>query len=146
MDVGERSINAIAKACDCCWRFVKKCYLIVRDNLEIISNKNKCGRKKKTEKYLELESDIVKIIDEYSSTDPQFKTEKQFVRLTVKEIMKKLISTGKYQEGFMCASSLDNLINKIGYNLKKVQRCKPLKKSKKQMLYLIMYIRRKKKL
>ena len=41
-----------------CRKFVKKCYLIVRDNLEVKSNKSKCRRKKITVIYPELETDI----------------------------------------------------------------------------------------
>lgn len=46
LDVGGHCISAIAKAINCSRKFVKKCYLIVRDNLEIKSNRSNCGRKK----------------------------------------------------------------------------------------------------
>jgi len=128
LDVGGRCINAIASACKCSRKFVKKCLNIVKNNLKITSNKHKCGRKKIIEKYPNLEEDIKIIIDEHSSTDPQFKTEKQFVKLTIDEIMKRLINTNKYQKGFIGRSTLGDLLNKMGYNLKKVQRTKPLKK------------------
>ncbi len=37
LDLGENSINVVAKYCNCCWRYAKKCYLIVKDNLQINS-------------------------------------------------------------------------------------------------------------
>ena len=64
LDVGGRCISTISTAIGCCRAFVKKCYIKVRDKLEIKSNKNRCGRKKITEKYPELKNDIRKIIEE----------------------------------------------------------------------------------
>ena len=58
LDVGGRCISTISTAIGCCRAFVKKCYIKVRDKLEIKSNKNRCGRKKITEKYPELTNDI----------------------------------------------------------------------------------------
>ena len=46
LDVGGRCISAIAKVTGSCREFVKMCFIIVKDNLEINYNKNKCGRKK----------------------------------------------------------------------------------------------------
>ena len=54
LDVGGRCISAIAKVTGSCREFVKICFIIVKDNLEINYNKNKCGRKKVTEKYPHL--------------------------------------------------------------------------------------------
>ena len=44
--------------------------------------------------------------------------------------MRKLLKLDKYQSKFIGRSSLANLLNKMGYNLKKVKRNKPLKKIK----------------
>ena len=74
LDVCGRCISTISTAIGCCRAFVKKCYIKVRDKLEIKSNKNRCGRKKITEKYPELKNDIRKIIEEKSYTDPHFQT------------------------------------------------------------------------
>lgn len=96
LDVGGRCISAIGAASGCYRAFVKKCYITVRDNLEIKSNKNKCGRKKITEKYPELKNDIKKNIDGKLYTDPHFETEQLFCSLTIDEVMQKLLNLGKY--------------------------------------------------
>ena len=128
LDVGGRCISAIATATGCCRAFAKKCYIIVKNNLEIKSNKNKCGRKTITEKYSEIENDINKIIEGHKYTDPHFQTEQLFCSLTADQIMQELLKLEKYQSNFISRSSLANLLNKMGYNLKKVKRNKPLKK------------------
>ena len=128
MDVGGKCISAIAKAIGSCRKYVKKCANIVKNKLLIKSNKNKCGRRKTTDKYPELKQDITKIMDNNAYTDPHFEKEELISNLTIDEIMVKLLKTGKYQDKFISRSSLANLLNKIGYNLKKVKRNKPLKK------------------
>lgn len=128
LDLGKRSINAVAKALGYCWRYIKKCYVIARDNLTISSNKNKCGRKSLTKIYPTLEKDIESIIENHCSTDPRFKSEKQYVKLTIREIISRLIDTGKYTESSFKKSAIANLLNKMGYHLKKVRKIKPLKK------------------
>lgn len=128
LDLGARSINAVAAAIESCWRYVKKCYLIVKENLSIPSNKHKCGRKLLIEKYPNLKEDIEKIIEDYLCIDPRFKSEKQYVRLSIKEIKNQLIETGKYKEKSFSNSYLNNLLNEMGYGLKKVRKNKPLKK------------------
>ena len=92
LDVGGRCISAISNATSCCRAFVKECYLIVRDNLEIKSNKNKCGRKKITEKYPELKDDIKKVIEGKLYTDPHFEREQLFCSLTIDEVMQQLLN------------------------------------------------------
>ena len=128
MDVGKRSIKAVAEAIHCSRKYVKYCFLIVKNDLQIVTNRHKCGRKKKIEEYPTLESDIQKIMEENTYTDPHFRTEKQFTKLTTKEIMNRLLDTGKYKETFISKSKLASLLNEMGYNLKKVKRNKPLKK------------------
>ena len=128
LDLGERSVNAVALSCGCSWRYVKRCSLIVKNKLPIQSNKNKCGRKSLTEIYPTLEQDIDQITLNHCSTDPRFKHEKQYVKLTINEIISELIKTGKYTENSFKKSAIANLLNKMGYNLKKVKKSKPLKK------------------
>lgn len=128
LDVGGNCISAISKATGCCRAFVKKCFNIVKNNLEIKSNKNQCGRRKNIEKYPELKDDINKVIKEKLYTDPHFGTEQLFCALTINQIMEELLKLGKYESNFISRSSLANLLNDMGYNLKKVKRNKPLKK------------------
>lgn len=131
LDVGERSIKAVAEAIHCSRKYVKYSSQIVENNLEIVNNRYKCGRKKKTEEYKDLENDIHKIMEGNVYTDPHFQTEKQFTKLTIDEVMNRLLATDKYKEKFISKSKLASLLNEMGYNLKKVKRNKPLKKIEK---------------
>ena len=130
LDVGGRCISAISNATGCCRIFVKKCAKIMRNKLTIISNKGKCGRKRIVDKYLELRQDIISIMDDNAYTDPHFEIEKLICNLTINEIMMELLKSGKYPSKFISRSSLGNLLNEMGYNLKRVKRNKPIKKIK----------------
>lgn len=92
---------------------------------------NKRGRNK-TDFYLpNLNNDIKDIIDSQSQTDPKFDSRRLYTRLTTKEVRKQLILQKKYtNEELPTNSTLNALINKLGYNMKKVQKVKPLQKSK----------------
>ena len=125
-DVGKRSFSAVSNAIGICFRKAKSCYEKYIYGMQIKLEFR--GRKRVTEIYPELKADIELIIEEYLSTDPHFRTEKQFVKLTINEIMTSLIDTGKYKKNFIGKSTLANLLNEMGYNLKKVKRCEPLKK------------------
>lgn len=48
--------------------------------------------------YSELEQDISKIVEDSLSVDPRFKTEKQYIKLSIKEIKNQLIDTGNMKK------------------------------------------------
>ena len=127
LDIGGHCISTIASKINCSRKFIKKCYMIVINSLEIKSNRCNCGRKRITSTYPELEADIRKIIEEKLYVDPHFQTEQLFCSLTIDQVMMKLLETRKYKEKFISRSSLGNLLNKMKYNLKKVKRNKPLR-------------------
>lgn len=128
LDIDGRCISKIAKEINCSRKFVRKSRDFVKNDCTLQLRIETRGRKALTTIYPELKQDITKIIEDNLSVDPHFKTEKQYVRLTVKEIKQQLINTGKYGEKSFSNSSLNNLLNKMGYNLKKVKKTKPLKK------------------
>ncbi len=130
LDIGNRCISALSKIFDLSRFTIRKAIEIFKGTITYKPKVETRGRKSLTTKYPELQEDIKKIIENNSSVDPHFKSETQYVRLSIKEIKKQLIKNGKYEEDSFSDSSLNNLVNKMGYNLKKVQKTKPLKKIK----------------
>jgi transposase len=90
---------------------------------------NARGRKK-TEYYLpNIIADIRDIVDSQSQTDPKFDSRRLFTRLTTKEVRKQLIEQKQYSDEELPTNQVINtMVNKLGYNMKKVQKVKPLKK------------------
>ena len=87
------------------------------------------GRLRAEEKLPNLLKDIQAITDSQSQTDPSFKTEKLYTRLTVKEIRKLLIQEKGYtDEELPTLQTINTKVNQLGYTLKKVKKAKPFKK------------------
>lgn len=129
-DLGPNSMNAVARTIGSCWRYVKKCNQLFIDNIEVEKKEETRGRKKLTQNYPDLINDIENIISTYLSIKTELKDETQYVKLSIKEIKQQLIKTGKYTDSSFSDSSLNNIVNQIGYKLKKVKKTKPLKKIK----------------
>ena len=128
LDIGGRCISAIAKTINCSRKFVRKSIAFVKCGCKEQLKLEFRGRKRITEKYCDLKEDIKTEIEDSLSTDPRFKSEKQYVNMTIEEIKNRLIKTGKYNDNSFSNSSLNNLVNQMGYHLKKVKKTKPLKK------------------
>ena len=126
-DIGGRCLNKISKLFNVSWAYCKKCY--IEYSQPQVSKPETRGRKKLTELQPTLIDDIKNIIEDYASTDSDFKTEKRYVRLTLNEIREELIATKHYtNETCIKKSALANLLNELNFNLRKVQKTKPLKK------------------
>lgn len=90
---------------------------------------NMRGRKSIEYRLPEIKNDIKEIIDSQSQTDPKFDSNRLFTRLTTKEVRKQLIDKAGYIDKELPTNqTLNNLINDLGYKMKKVQKVKPLKK------------------
>lgn len=128
LDLKEYSIRAVARVLNCSRKFIKKCSQIANYGFQLQLQMEFRGRKKKIQEFPNLPKQLEKIVEDHLITDSQFKTEKQYVRLTLKEIKQQLITKNGYKEKDISKSTLANILNEMGYNLKKVQKTKPLKK------------------
>ena len=86
------------------------------------------GSKKKEEIHQDLEADIKDIVDKESQIDPQFKTQRCYVKVSAPYIYKELILKKAYELKDFCQRTINNILNRLGYTLKKVLKTKPLKK------------------
>lgn len=86
------------------------------------------GRKKVTELLPELKKDIHDILETESQTDPTFKSTKLYTRISVNVVIKQLKERGYAEEKLPCRQTMTNILNKMGYKLRKVLKAKPLKK------------------
>ncbi len=75
-----------------------------------------------------LAEDIKGLVDKESQIDPKFKTQRCYVRLSAPYIYKELILSCGYGLDDFCRRTVNNILNRLGYTLKKVLKTKPLKK------------------
>ena len=97
------------------------------------------GDKKTEEKLLNLEQDIKAVVEPHGQVDPKFKTSLIYTRITAKAVRKALLDEKGYTDQQLPTErTISNILNRLGYTLKRVLKTKPQKKkkSKKPMRFL----------
>jgi hypothetical protein len=88
------------------------------------------GRKRAEDHLPNLLEDIRALVDGQSQTDPQFKTNRLYTRLTATEVRRQLLAQKGYQEEELpTATTLATKLNQLGYYPSKVAKSKPKKSS-----------------
>jgi len=78
-----------------------------------------------------LAFDLRDLAEPNSQTDPKFKTFFKYTRITAKAMRKALIKEkGWTDEDLPCERTISNILNRLGYCLRRVQKAKPIKKIK----------------
>jgi hypothetical protein len=92
------------------------------------------GRKRAEEHLPNLLTDMRAIVDGQSQTDPQFKTNRLYTRLTATEVRRQLISKQGYtDEQLPTPTTIGTKLNEMGYFPMKVAKSKPQKRSQPPM-------------
>ncbi len=86
------------------------------------------GRKLAEERLPNLLEDLRAIVDGQSQTDPQFKTNRLYTRLTAPEVRRQLITQKGYREEELpTATTIATKLNQLGYYPTTVAKSKPKK-------------------
>ena len=86
------------------------------------------GRKKSEDHLPDLLSDIRALVDSQSQTDPTFRTNRLYTRLSAAEVRRQLIEQKEYcDDELPCAATIGNKLNQLGYRLRAVQKSRPQK-------------------
>lgn len=91
----------------------------------------RAGNKRKgiVERLPNLEKDIRDVVDCWSQTDPRFKTSKRYSKLSVDEVVGKLLQDKGYDPVELPSNeTIRKLMLKLGYKLRRVRKAKPKKK------------------
>src|SRR5512136_49003 len=87
------------------------------------------GRKRAEERLPRLEQDIRAVVEPQSQTDPSFKTQRCYTRLSAAEVRQQLIEQKGYTDAELpTGRTLSTKLNEWGYPLRKVAKSKPKKK------------------
>lgn len=131
-DVGGRCISAIANAINACRNYVKKCGEIVRNNLPILSSKNKCGRNKYEENHPEIVIYIKEICTNSEFVDKSLKDNITYIDVSAKYIINELKNKYNYDDkDCPCENTIIRILReKLEYKITKVKKNKVQKKIK----------------
>ncbi len=90
------------------------------------------GRKCAEDHLPNLLIDIQAIVDGQSQTDPKFRTNRLYTRLSAAEVRRQLIVQKGYNDAQLpTVQTISNKLNQLGYFPKKVAKTQPQKRSRK---------------
>ncbi|PXF54363.1 MAG: hypothetical protein C4B59_17860 [Candidatus Methanogaster sp.] len=108
---------------------VKTGMMELTTGIRCVDNYSSRGNKKTEEKMPELGEDIRSIVDPKSQTDPNFQTPFTYTRITANAVRQALIDEKGYTDDELpCENTIRNILNRMGYQLKRIQKTKPIKK------------------
>jgi hypothetical protein len=101
----------------------------LESGVPIVDNFQARGRKRAEEHLPNLLTDMQEIVDKQSQTDPQFKSNRLYTRLSAAEVRRQLIAQKGYlEEDLPTATAIGYKLNKMGYHPSRVQKSKPKKR------------------
>jgi len=88
-----------------------------------VDQRHLSGRKKAEEHLPNLLTDINEIAEQFSQTDPTFRTTRLFTRITAAEMRSQLIEQKGYTDTELpCAETIREKLNGLGYGSKRVKK------------------------
>jgi hypothetical protein len=93
------------------------------------SKKLRRGRQRSEEKNPQLAIDIRLIVEPHTHSDPELKTSRQYTNLSASEVRQALIERGYEEDQLPSERTLRDILNRMNYRLKRIQKGKPLKKT-----------------
>ena len=88
------------------------------------------GRLRSEEKNPQLAMDIRLIVEPHTQSDPELKSSRQYTNLSAAEVRKFLKDKGYDESQLPSERTIRDILNRMNYRLKRIQKGKPLKKTK----------------
>jgi len=99
--------------------------------IRCLDNYHGRGRKKTEDIFPHIEKDMRSLVEPQTQADPAMKSSLTYTRITAKAVRQALIDEKGYNdEEFPTENTIGNMLNRMGYNLKRVLKAKPVKKIK----------------
>jgi transposase len=87
------------------------------------------GRPRSEEKNPQLAEDIQTIVEPHTQADPELKSSRRYTNLSAGEVREALIAQGYCQDELPSERTMRDILNRMNYRLKRIQKGKPLKKT-----------------
>jgi hypothetical protein len=101
-----------------------------RHGVRCLENFAARGRVRSEEKDPQLAADIRAIVEPHTYADPELKSARRYMNLSAAEVRDALITKGYSKEALPSERTLRDILNRMNYRLKRIQKGKPLKKTK----------------
>lgn len=88
------------------------------------------GKKRSEDQNPQLAIDIRLIVEPHTHTDPELKTERLYTNLSAAEVRQALLDRGYSEVEVPSERTMRDILNRMNYRMKRIQKGKPLKKTK----------------
>jgi hypothetical protein len=88
------------------------------------------GRRRSEEKDPNLAADIRAIVEPHTYADPELQSSRRYTNLSAAEVRDALIAQGHPKAELPGERTMRDILNRMNYRLKRIQKGKPLKKTK----------------
>lgn len=95
---------------------------------EAFKSKNQ-GKPRSEDANPQLAIDIQLIVEPHTHSDPELKTERAYTNLSAKEVRQALLDRGYTEDQVPSERTMRDILNRMNYRLKRIQKGKPLKKT-----------------
>ncbi len=96
----------------------------------IVHHTSRRGRRRSEDENPQLAVDIPLIVEPCTQSDPELKTSRQYTNLSAGEVRQALLQKGYSDEELPSERTIRDILNRMNYRLKRIQKGKPLKKTK----------------
>ena len=87
------------------------------------------GRPRLEDQTPQLAQDIRAIVEPHTQADPELKSERRYSNLSAAEVLAALQEKGYTKENLPSERTMRDILNRLNYRLKRIQKGKPLKKT-----------------
>jgi transposase len=102
----------------------------LRQGIRCVENFAARGRPRWEEEDPRRAQDVRAIVEPHTQADPELKSERRYTNLTARELRQQLQAKKGYAEkGLPGERSMRDVLNRMGYRLKRIQKGRPLKKT-----------------
>jgi Rhodopirellula transposase DDE domain len=101
-----------------------------RQGLRCLENFAARGRPRSEEKDPQLAAEIRAVVEPHTYADPELKSARRYTNLSAAEVRDALIARGYTPQELPSERTMRDILNRMNYRLKRIQKGKPLKKTK----------------
>jgi hypothetical protein len=101
-----------------------------RQGLRCLENFAARGRQRSEDQNPQLAADLRAIVEPHTQADPELKSARRYTNLSAAEVRQALLDRGYAEQGLPKERTLRDILNRMNYRLRRIQKGKPLKKTK----------------
>lgn len=101
-----------------------------RQGVRCVDNFAARGRRRREVQDPQLAADIRAIVEPHTQADPELKSARRYTNLSAAEVRQALLDQGYAATALPKERTLRDILNRLNYRLKRIQKGKPLKKTK----------------